>query len=87
MLSKLDDLITTGEELENFYAGSVQGLRDDTLSTQEFNDFQNHWLSANRTMFPDSSFDTTEVKLSVSYVSFMSFTPLFSLLMMFTKLY
>ena len=77
MLSKLDDLITTGEELENFRAGPIQGLRDDSLSTQEFNDFQNHWLSANRTMFPDSSFDTTEVinKMLV-YVPFMSFTPL-----------
>ena len=61
----MDDLITTGEELEDFRAGpvSVQGLRDDSLSTQEFNDFQDHWLSANKTMFPDSSFDTTEVKL------------------------
>ena len=73
MLSKLDDLITTGEELENFRAGSVQGLRDDTLSTQEFNDFQNHWLSAKRTMFPDSSFDTTEVKLSVLLCFFYEF--------------
>ena len=45
----------------------VEGLQVDSLSTQEFTDFQNYWLSANKTMFPKSSFDTTEViRLHVS---------------------
>ena len=45
----------------------VEGLQVDSLSTQEFTDFQNCWLSANKTMFPESSFDTTEViRLHVS---------------------
>ena len=50
--------------MESFGARNhVQGLREDSLSTEEFIDFQNHWLSADKTMFPDSSFDATEVKM------------------------
>ena len=42
----------------------VEGIQVDSLSTQEFTNFQNHWLSANKTVFPESSFATTEVKTS-----------------------
>ena len=41
----------------------VEGIQVDSLSTQEFANFQHHWLSANKTIFPGSSFDTTEVKV------------------------
>ena len=47
----------------------VEGIQVDSLSTQEFTDFQNHWLSANKMMFPDSSFETSEVKLLICIAS------------------
>ena len=64
----MDDLITNNEMLWSFSVNNVQGLQIDSLSTQEFTDFQNHWLSANKTMFPDSSYDATEVKLHEYYI-------------------
>ena len=60
--TQLDDLITTSELLWSFPT-VIEGLQVDSLTTQEFIDFQNHWLSANKSMFPDSNADTAEVKL------------------------
>ena len=57
----MDELITTNEF--GLFPVRIQGLQVDSLSTQEFVDFQNHWLSANKSAFPDSSFDAAEVKL------------------------
>ena len=56
----------SSDPLWSFPTGSiVEGIQVDSVLTQEFTDFQNHWLSADKTiMFPESSFDTTEVKSS-----------------------
>jgi len=58
--SQLDDIIITSESLWPFHT-TFEGLQEDFLFTQEFIDFQNHWLSANKTMFPESSLDTSKV--------------------------
>lgn len=44
-----------------YFPAIIEGLQEDSLLTQEFTDFQDHWSSANKTEFPDSSFETTEV--------------------------
>ena len=84
------------DPLWSFPTGSiVEGIQVDSVLTQEFIDFQNHWLSADKAMFPESSFDTTEVKsscmlywhsYSLTYMHVYTFV-FFSLLMTSTKLY
>ena len=72
--------ITSTKSLEPFPTYNVQGLQVDSLFAKEFTDFQNHWLSANKTLFPGSSFDTTEVNnFQYQHINYMC-TPYFMLL-------
>ena len=63
----------------------TQGFQLDPLSTQEFVDFQDQWSSANKTTFPESNFDTSEVIMLYDKFICVSIMLLYSSLMMSTK--
>jgi len=54
---------TIGQPSLSLPSSNVQGIQlDPLLSTLEFTQFQEHWLSANKTTFPGCSFDNNEVR-------------------------